>query len=185
MFGRYVMRNPGRFSKAGYFHRNESVSYDAGPRESVLFMRVFVTDSGNLIVDIVSWKSVVQYYTTPTDPNLIKGGNGMKATYSKWFIILCAGLLVLGLGACNQNQEPTEEEEVVVVVEVELDQGEAHAAQDTAKDMTDETVRRSVEESGNTATEMEETVEETVDTVDDTASPAPDSMPEDGGQDSG
>ncbi|MFI5323001.1 MAG: hypothetical protein ACHQ6U_05610 [Thermodesulfobacteriota bacterium] len=65
----------------------------------------------------------------------------MKYTFNKWLVILCAGVLVLGLGACKQNQEPTEEK----VEEVEVEQVEAPAAQDTAKDMTDESVMEDIE----------------------------------------
>jgi hypothetical protein len=110
----------------------------------------------------------------------------MKSTFSKWSIILCAGILALGLGACKQSQEPVEEE-------VEVEQVETAPAQDTANDMTDETandmteesVEMSVQESDGSGTEVEETVEETVDTVQDSDQTAPDTMPEDSGQDSG
>ena len=62
----------------------------------------------------------------------------MKSILSRYFVILIAGMFVLGLAACKQAEEPTEVEEVE---EVEVE--EAAPATDMTDSMAEPTTANS------------------------------------------
>jgi hypothetical protein len=101
--------------------------------------------------------------------NFIKGGTGMKSIFSKYFIILCASALVLGIGACKQAEEPAE----VEVEEVEVDEVVTPADPGMAEPSAETTVQ----DTSGTEVEVDEVeVDETVESVQDAA---PDSAADD------
>ena len=91
----------------------------------------------------------------------------MKSIFSRYFIILCASVLVLGVAACKQAEEPAEVEEVEVdEVETPADQGMAEPSAETT-----------VQDTSGTEVEVDEVeVDETVESVQDAA---PDSATDD------
>ena len=71
----------------------------------------------------------------------------MKSILSRYFVILIAGMFVLGLAACKQAEEPTEVEEVE---EVEVE--EAAPATDMTDSMAEPTVQQTVQDTSGSMT---------------------------------
>ena len=98
----------------------------------------------------------------------------MKSIFSKFLFILCSGVFVLGLAACQQAEEPAE----VEVEEVEVEEA---APADT--DMTDSMAEPTVQSTVGTEVEVDEVeVDETVESVEDADTATPDSTTDDAGE---
>jgi hypothetical protein len=97
----------------------------------------------------------------------------MKSILSKFLFILCAGAFVLGLAACKQAEEPAE----VEVEEVEVEEA-APADTDMTDSMAEPTVQSTVQDTGGTEVEVDETVE----AVEDAGTAAPETPAGDTGE---